>query len=105
MAAGQPGEAITALDKAARQRPDDSHIQRLLSDAYGKRGDRFGAHRHLAEHLYLSGQLEPTIRQLEIALRQPDLSFYQSAELEARLSEVKAEFDALKKSDKSAGRR
>ena len=105
LAAGQPKQAVQTLEKAAALRPDDSRIQKLLSDAYIKTGDGFGFHRHLAEYQYLNGQLEPAIRQLEVGLRQSDLSFYQTAELEARLKEIKTEFEALKKTEGIFGRR
>lgn len=105
MAAGQPKQAVQTLTKAANLRPEDSRVQKLLSDACIKAGDGFGFHRHLAESHYLNGQLEPAIRQLEVGLRQPGLSFYQTAELEARLKDVKAEFEALKKTEGRFGRR
>lgn len=103
MAASQPQQAINALNQAARLRPDDSRIQQLLSDAHRRAGGTFGFHRHLAEHHYLNGELEPAIRQIEVALRQPDLNFHETAQLDERLKELKTELEALKKANRPFG--
>lgn len=105
MAAGQPRVAIQALSQAARQRPEDSRIQQMLSDAYLKQGNAYGVHRHLAERHYLEGQLESAVRQLEVGLRQSGLSFQETAQLEQRHKEVKAELEELKKANQPFGRR
>ncbi len=105
LAAGQPKVAIQALTQAARQRPEDSRIQQLLSDAYRKQGNAYGVNRYLAEHHYLEGQLEPAIRQLEVGLRQPGLSFQETTQLEQRLKEIKAELEEIKKAEGPFGRR
>ena len=45
----------------------------------------------LAEYHYLNGELLPAIEQLELGLRDPDLSPNQEAQLRARLKQFRAE--------------
>jgi predicted Zn-dependent protease len=48
----------------------------------------------------MHGQLESAVRQLEIALNQPDLDYYRNARLAARLQEYRGELAELKKSQR-----
>jgi predicted Zn-dependent protease len=44
-----------------------------------------------AELLFRTGDLEPAIRQLELALRQPNLDFHAASKIQVRLDELQAE--------------
>lgn len=68
-------------------------MYQLLSRAEGDQDNRAKGHEYLAEYYYLIGDLEAAILQLEIALKRPELNFYDSSRLESRLAEFKSEED------------
>lgn len=90
MAASRPAEALTALQRFVALRPGIAPIYELMADAAGKSGQRALNYRYRAEYLYASDELEPAIRQLELALRLDDIDFHLAAQLQARLSELQA---------------
>ena len=51
----------------------------------------------LAEHYYRYGELEAAIHQLRLAANEPEGDFYQSSKLDARMKELEAERDYLKR--------
>ncbi|MCG6940017.1 MAG: M48 family metalloprotease [Thiohalocapsa sp.] len=91
MDAGKPGEALATLERLVAQRPDVTPVYQLMADAAVKAGDSTSAMRWRAEYLYRTGDLEPAIRQLELALRQPDLEFHLASKIQVRLDELQAE--------------
>jgi len=66
----------------------------LASARSGKRGEGY---RYQAEFYYLTGAVDAAVQQLELAMREPGVDFYQSSIIEARLREVRAEAEDLKK--------
>lgn len=86
---GQARRALDELDTLVRQRPESAMLQGLMVDAALKAGDRAAVHRHRAEQLYLQGELESAIRQLEIALKRDELSYHDAARLQARLDALR----------------
>ncbi|MBK5940924.1 peptidase M48 [Halochromatium roseum] len=90
MAASRPAEALTALQRFVALRPGIAPIYELMADAAGKSGQRALNYRYRAEHLYASDELEPAIRQLQLALRLDDIDFHLAAQLQARLNELQA---------------
>ena len=89
--AGKPAAALATLERLIGARPDIKPVYGLMADAAGKTGDQAAAMRWRAELLFRSGDLEPAIRQLELALRQPGLEFHQAAKIQVRLDELQAE--------------
>ncbi len=98
--AGNYDRAISQLEGQLQLRAEDDAIYRVIARAYGAKGDRVSTHSYQADYLYLNGQLEPAIQQLEIALEQKPLDFYQASRLEARLKAMRDEFEIVKKNDK-----
>lgn len=96
--AGQFAKAVELLQFMTLIRPYDDTVFRQLAIAAGKNGQLADAHAFQADHLYLNGQVEAAIKQLEIALRQPGLDFYQASRLEARLDSLQAEFKLIQES-------
>ncbi|MCF1184641.1 M48 family metalloprotease [Marichromatium gracile] len=88
---GRARQALDALEDLARLRPDDVMLYDLLEQAALKSGNRAATHRYRAERLYLLGDLEPAIRQLEIALRQRDIPYHDAAQIQARLDALREE--------------
>jgi predicted Zn-dependent protease len=68
-----------------------------MSDAAGKSGEKGETHLYRANYLYLTGDLEPAIKQLENGLRTPGLSYQAASRLQVRLDELKDEQRDLKK--------
>jgi predicted Zn-dependent protease len=97
MASGQSPRALKTLEDVARRSGGNILIYQKLSDAALKSGQKAATHRYRAEKLYAQGDLEPAIRQLEIALRQPGLSYHDASRIQVRL-------DAIKQEEKDAKR-
>jgi predicted Zn-dependent protease len=100
MASGQPARALKTLEDVARLRPGNSLIYQKMSDAALKSGQRAATHRYRAEGFYAEGELEPAIRQLEIALRQPGLAYHDASMIQVRLDAMKQEERDSKKKHK-----
>jgi predicted Zn-dependent protease len=101
MAASRPAEALASLERFVALRPDIAPIYQLMADAAGKSGQRALNYRYRAEYLYHTNELEPAIRQLQLALRLKDIDFHLASKLQVRLSELQA-LERTRKSRKSA---
>ena len=97
---GNPQKAQAMLTGMHRLDPGDINVLKLLARAAGDSGDKSEAHHYLAEYYYLTGQIEAAVRQLEIALRDPDVSYYQRARAAARLNDYEKELHALKQAER-----
>jgi len=91
MASGHPARALKTLEDIARRRPGKALIYQKMSDAALKSGQRAATHRYRAEKSYAEGDLETAIRQFEIALRQPGLSYHDAAGIQVRLDALQQE--------------
>jgi predicted Zn-dependent protease len=105
MEAGRPAQSLRALRAVAAQRPQDPDLFNLMSDAAGKAGEKGETHLYRAEYLYLGGDLEPAIKQLENGLRTPGLNDQAAARLQVRLEELKEERRDIKKEGGKLGSR
>jgi predicted Zn-dependent protease len=91
LANDEPAAALRTLEGFVGLRPGIPQIYTLMSDAAGKAGRTAETLRWRAEALYHQGDLEPAIRQLELALRQPSVDFHLASKMQVRLSELRAE--------------
>jgi predicted Zn-dependent protease len=91
MAGGQSSRALDELKTVSRLRPGNAKIYDLLSQAAIKSGDKAATYRYQAEKLYVEGDIEPAIKQLEFALRQPGIKYHDAAQIQARLEAMKEE--------------
>jgi len=96
-AAGQPRKAMEQLKAVASARPGNAMLLELLGQAALKSGDKGASFRYRAEKLYAEGDVEPAIKQLEFALRQRDLDYYEAAQIQVLLDGWKEESRAQKK--------
>ena len=96
LAANRPGEALRTLESVAAYHTDTAPLYALMADVAGKAGKPGLYARYRAEYLYLQGDLEPAIRQLQAGLRQPDLDFPTAAKLKVRLEELQEQQRAEK---------
>jgi predicted Zn-dependent protease len=97
MESGHAERALKTLEDISRRRPGDALIYQKASDAALKSGQKAATYRYRAEKLYTEGDLEPAIQQLEIALRQPGLSYYDASGIQVRLDAFKEEEEDAKK--------
>lgn len=93
LAAGEAAKATKRLQRFMEFRSDEPRVFQLLSRAAGDQDNRAKGHEYLAEYYYLIGDLKGAILQLEIALKRPELNFYDASRLESRLAEMKSEQD------------
>lgn len=91
MNSGKPTQAMSELSAVARLRPGNSALYGLLEQSAMRAGNQAATHRFRAEKLYAEGDLEPAIRQLEVALRQRDIPYADAAQIQARLETWKEE--------------
>ena len=89
--AGRPRDALELIDEYGRLYVIDSRMHRLRAESYERLGRPIDSRAELAEHYYLSGQLDRAIHQLRLASRVRDEDFYRAARVEARLAELEAE--------------
>lgn len=90
---GSATQAIERLQTFRAFAPDEPRVYRLLSRAASDLDKQADGHAYLAEYYYLLGDIDAAVLQLEIAGKQPGLSFYDAARYESRLAELKAEQD------------
>lgn len=97
MAAGKPSRALETLEDVERRQGGNALLYALMADAALKSGRKADTYRLRAEKHYAEGDIEPAIRQLEIALRQRDIAYHDAAKLQARLQVMEAEREAMEK--------
>ena len=85
-------EALSLIDTFMRSHGADHRLHRLAAEAYAQRGETTRSRFSLAEHYYLSGQLDAAIYQLELAAQDRDAGYYLLSRVEARLEELEAEW-------------
>ena len=88
---GKPALASKRLQRFLDFRKEEPRVYQLLSRAAGDLGKQSQGHQYLSEYYYLTGELKSAILQLEIALKDPKMDFYESSRLESRLAELRAE--------------
>ncbi len=91
LALNDPAQAVQRLERFLKFRDGEPRVYQLLARAAGERGQHELGHEYLSEYYYLIGDLENAILQLEIALKQPGLNFYDASRLESRLAELRFE--------------
>ncbi|EGV20051.1 peptidase M48 Ste24p [Thiocapsa marina 5811] len=85
MSAGEPARALDELKAVARVRPANALLYEMIVQAATKAGDQADVDRYRAEKLYVEGDLEPAIRQLEMALRRRNVPYHDAAQIQVRL--------------------
>jgi predicted Zn-dependent protease len=88
---GKPADAQRLLEKLRKTRPLDTELYNLLARASADAGQVNQGHQYMAEYHYHSGNLQSAAQQLEIALRDKNISYYRSAQMAARLKEIRQE--------------
>jgi predicted Zn-dependent protease len=91
--AGRPQDALERLQAYLSYRDDEPAVYKLLSQAAAALGREALGHEYMAEHYHLRGETRQAAMQIEIALKQADLDFFEASRLESRLAELNAELD------------
>lgn len=96
--AQQPEKALAVTDKLVELWPDDPRAQALAARVYGALNKPVAAHEHLAQAYYLRGNPQAAMRQIEIALRQPGIDFFDASRLESQLDNYREELALVRTS-------
>jgi predicted Zn-dependent protease len=88
---GRPQDARTRLRALLKRDPGNPLLHQMLARAEGDSGNMLGMHRNLAEYHYLNGNTSEALRQLRLARQYAGDSYYETASLEARTTEVEGE--------------
>ena len=91
LALGEPVAAMQSLQNFLDFRSDEPRIYQLMARAAGDQDKQAQGHAYMAEYYYRTGDIKAAILQLEIALKRPELNFYETSKLESRLTQFKAE--------------
>ena len=86
--AGRADDATALFRSFQRNHDSDVTLYRLIALAHQRAGRRAASHMALAEFHARNGDLEPAIRQLDIALGEPTIDDYESARAEARRQQL-----------------
>lgn len=91
LANGHAHQSLTQLRKFLAYRDQDPAVYKLLSRAAANDRHPLLAHEYQSLYHYTDGRTEQAIGQLEIALRDDQISFYQRTKFESRLKQWRKE--------------
>lgn len=95
--AGEAPKALELIRKYAQAGTRDAALYKIEAEALEQTGNASSAYVALAEHYYVTGQLDAAIYQLKRATSAPGGDFYQRSRVEARLSEFEEEKEEREK--------
>lgn len=98
---GRYNEALEDLNERLRTVSDDWRLYELQARCYGALGRSVARHRAQAESFYRRGNLAAAVDQLEIASRMKGGDFYESSMVEARLRELRTQFETERDAEKA----
>ena len=84
-------QALEIIEAYARRHGMDASLHRISAQAHADQGDVPRSRLSLAEHYYLSGQLDAAIHQLQLGSDVNAGDYYVRARIEARLKELRHE--------------
>jgi predicted Zn-dependent protease len=91
LASGRPQYAEELLQRFVAFQPDEPGVYRLLARAAADNKKTGSGHEYLAEYYYRIGDISSAVTQIEIALKQPGLDFFETSRLESRLAALREE--------------
>jgi predicted Zn-dependent protease len=93
--ADEPAQARDVIQTHLRIGAQLPAFYRLLAESESRLGDKASSQVALGEYYYRIGQTFQAIDQFKLALKNPNLDFYNTARIEARLTEFKQEMAEL----------
>jgi predicted Zn-dependent protease len=100
IAVNQAPRAYKLASDISKNQYNNPLVYKLLAQASEATGRNVEMHEAMSQYYYLNGYTRDAIQQLELASREPGLSDYDSARIEARQKELKAIFEEEKKTKK-----
>jgi predicted Zn-dependent protease len=97
---GKNRDAAALLDEQLKNYPRDARLYGLQAKGYASLGKRLLQHQSQAEAYVLQGSLPAAIEQLQLAQKSGDGDFYQLSSVEARLRDLRQQFEQEKKEAK-----
>jgi predicted Zn-dependent protease len=94
--AKKPQAAKTVLHKQLLKSTNNPISFKLLAETETRLGNKTGTHVAMAEYYYRVGLTHQALGQLEVALKSKNLDFYNTARIEARITNFKDEIIQLK---------
>lgn len=94
--AKKPQAAKTVLHKQLLKSTSNPMSFKLLAETETRLGNKTGTHVAMAEYYYRVGLTHQALSQLEIALKSKNLDFYNTARIEARITNFRDEIVQLK---------
>jgi predicted Zn-dependent protease len=85
-------QAVATLQDMVRKKPGDPRLYAMQAKSYAALGKRLLQHQAQAELYVLQGSLPAAIEQLQLARTAGDGDFYQMSMVEARLKELRTQF-------------
>lgn len=99
----QYDQALSFLDSQLQRTLYDFKLHGLQAKTWAALGKRLPQHRAQAEFYYLQGQLMPAIEQLQFAQKAGDGSFFEQSAVDARLRELRKEYQDELKQKRNGG--
>ncbi len=84
----EASRALPIIEQQLTQRPNNTYLWRLLSEAQGALENIVGVHQARAEVLFLHNETDGAIQQLKYALRLTKANFQLTAKIEHRIQEI-----------------
>ncbi|MFW2438400.1 MAG: M48 family metalloprotease [Arenicellales bacterium] len=85
---GQALEAYTLLTEMANRNASSPQVHKLLAQAAGATGHTLQTHTAMAQYYFLNGYTNQAIEQLKLAEKSPRLSSYETARIQARITNL-----------------
>ena len=96
MAAGDADKAYSLLSEITSDNQADPKIYKLLAQAAGATNHPIQTHTAMSRYYFLNGYTNQAIEQLKLAEKSPGLSSYQTARIQAGITNLEALLDAEK---------
>lgn len=96
--AGHPKEAEPVVKDLLEWWPADPRAHELAARVYGANHNALAGHEHLAQARFLRGNAQAAVQQIEIALRLPNIDFFNTSRLESKLEQYRAELAVIRDS-------
>jgi len=94
MAAGQADKAYSLLSEITSDNQADPKIYKLLAQAAGATNHPIQTHTAMSRYYFLNGYTNQAIEQLKLAEKSPGLSSYQTARIQAGITNLEALLNA-----------
>lgn len=103
--AGRHDEAIAFLRDQMQLYHGESALYRLIAKSYAANGDVMTSHRMLGEAYLLRGSVAGALEQMKIARKSApaDADFYELSKIDARIRELQARMEEIRKDEKDGG--